>query len=377
MKKIVINENERGILFKDGKLVGALGAGRYRTSKRKNIEIVSVSEGIASDNAAVEKLLENKEIASQTTSVEVGDEQIAFHYVNGKLAGGLGSGTHAFWNAAGIHEFRIFDTSDPEIPADVTPSMLSKISPAKYWTVDVSECERAKLYYDNKLVRVLEQGRYCFWRNGVQVSVERVDMRLQQMTVVGQEMLTQDKVELRISFVCSFRVTDFIRVTEAVDDYKEQMRVAVQLALREYVGKYKLDDVLANKDEMTAFVFERLKAKCGDLYVEVADAGVKDIILPGEIRSIMNTVLVAEKRAQANVITRREEVASTRSLLNTAKLMDENATLYRLKELEYIEKISENVGSVNLSGGSDILGQLLSAVGGGKRNETAKETSHV
>ena len=65
---------------------------------------------------------------------------------------------------------------------------------------------------------------------------------------------------------------------------------------------------------------------------------MKDIILPGEIRDIMNTVLVAEKRAQANVVTRREEVASTRSLLNTARLMEENPTLYKLKELEYIEK---------------------------------------
>ena len=76
----------------------------------------------------------------------------------------------------------------------------------------------------------------------------------------------------------------------------------------------------------------------------------------------MNTVIAAEKRAQANVITRREEVASTRSLLNTAKLMDENQTLYRLKELEYIERICENAGSINLNGGSDILAQLTALI---------------
>ena len=76
----------------------------------------------------------------------------------------------------------------------------------------------------------------------------------------------------------------------------------------------------------------------------------------------MNGVLVAEKRAQANVITRREEVASTRSLLNTARLMDENKTLYKLKELEYIERISENVGSISLMGGGNILTQLTSVL---------------
>ena len=91
--------------------------------------------------------------------------------------------------------------------------------------------------------------------------------------------------------------------------------------------------------------------------MEFTDAGLKDIILPGEIRDIMNTVLVAEKNAQANVIARREEVASTRSLLNTAKLMEENATLYKLKELEYLEKICERVGNISVGGGN-LLSEL-------------------
>ena len=81
--------------------------------------------------------------------------------------------------------------------------------------------------------------------------------------------------------------------------------------------------------------------------------------LPG-----VNTVLIAEKRAQANVITRREEVASTRSLLNTAKLMDENKTLYKLKELEYVERICENVGNINIGSNSDVLAQLTTILHG-------------
>ena len=95
------------------------------------------------------------------------------------------------------------------------------------------------------------------------------------------------------------------------------------------------------------------------------DAGIRDIILPGEIREIMNSVLIAEKRAQANVITRREEVASTRSLLNTAKLMDENRTLYKLKELEYLERICENVGNISVNGNADLLSQLNTIMRGG------------
>ena len=199
---------------------------------------------------------------------------------------------------------------------------------------------------------------YYFWKSGVQVDVGYVDTRLTQMNITGQEILTQDKVSLRINFVCSYRITDYVRVLTEIDDYAEQLHVAAQLAMREYVGKHKLDEILEGKDQVSEYVIARLKEKAPALFVEVLDGGVKDIILPGEIRDIMNNVLAAEKRAQASVITRREEVASTRSLLNTARLMEENQTLYRLKELEYIERICANVGNINLNGTGDLLAQL-------------------
>ena len=119
---------------------------------------------------------------------------------------------------------------------------------------------------------------------------------------------------------------------------------------------------------MSKYLLDTLKEKGKELYLSINEASVKDIILPGEIRDIMNTVLVAEKRAQANVITRREEVASTRSLLNTARLMDENATLYKLKELEYVERICEKVGNININGGSDELSQLTGMLSSNKNS---------
>jgi regulator of protease activity HflC (stomatin/prohibitin superfamily) len=88
------------------------------------------------------------------------------------------------------------------------------------------------------------------------------------------------------------------------------------------------------------------------------DCGIRDIILPGDVKDIMNQVLVAEKRAQANVIMRREETASTRSLLNTAKLMEENTMLYKLKEMEYVEKIAEKINTISVNGSGDLIGQL-------------------
>ena len=72
----------------------------------------------------------------------------------------------------------------------------------------------------------------------------------------------------------------------------------------------------------------------------------------------MNQVLIAEKKAQANIIMRREETASTRSLLNTAKLMEENEMLFRLKEMEYVEKIADKINTLSVSGNGDLASQL-------------------
>ncbi len=124
------------------------------------------------------------------------------------------------------------------------------------------------------------------------------------------------------------------------------------------MGNYKLDEILEAKERISGEIYAVLKEREEMFCVNFLTAGIKDIILPGEIRDIMNSVLVAEKQAQANVISRREEVASTRSLLNTAKLMDENKTLYKLKELEYLERICETVGEVSINGNAGIVEQL-------------------
>lgn len=47
---------------------------------------------------------------------------------------------------------------------------------------------------------------------------------------------------------------------------------------------------------------------------------MKDVILPGEMRDILNQVVALQKEAEANVIRRREETNATRSLLNTATI---------------------------------------------------------
>ena len=371
MKKVLIHDSQRGLLFRSGRYEKLLPPGKYRTFGDSQVEILDLEAPLFSELCPLEILLADPEIARQVSTVEVADQQLALHFVNEKFAEALPRGKYAFWAIQKDHRYQFADLSTPRVGGDVPLYVFDHLPDDFFVRVEVTQSQKARLYFDQKLEALLDPGVYFFWRTNVRVDADYVDTRLTQLNVSGQEILTRDKVSLRVNFVCSYRIVDYVRVLTEIDDYAEQLHVAAQLALRDFVGRYTLDEILDSKDQLSAYTLQRLKEKAPGLFVEIQDGGVKDIILPGEIRDIMNTVLAAEKRAQASVISRREEVASTRSLLNTAKLMEENETLYKLKELEYIERICEKVDSINLSGNADLLQLLRGALApkGGKEDK--------
>lgn len=358
MKKVIVQDNQRGLLFKNGQYERLLNPGKYRTFGDRSIEVLELANEVQSEMCPLSVLLADPETAGELVTAEVKDQELGLHFVDGTFADVLTSGKHAFWKAAGEHRFQLEDASHPEMGESVPAYLFREIPGEFYDTVEVAPYQKARLLFDGKPVRVLEPGIYRFWNGAVQVTTEFFDTRLTQLTVSGQEILTRDKVSLRLNFVCSYRITDPVRALTEIDDLPEQLHVAAQLALRESVGRLTLDELLERKEGVSEEVLKKLREKAETFFAEVEDGGIKDVILPGEIREIMNTVLAAEKRAQASIITRREEVASTRSLLNTARLMEENRTLYQLKELESIERICSNVGNISLNGSGDILAQL-------------------
>lgn len=365
--KTVINDNERGLLYKNGKLKRLLGAGSYTGFGNVSIEKVSLLQPLSPKGCTSDTLMALNGAKDKLIFVEVADNEFCLHYLNGNFMGITSSGRYAFWKEAGKHEFRTINNEDPEIGDKVKPYELSKIPQTMYQTVNVRSGEKARLYYNNKFVKILEPGTYYFWKNNINVEAQIEDMRIRRLTIDGQEILTSDKVGLRINFVMNFKVVDAEKVADIADHNIYMYLYSLsQLVLREYVGRHRVDEILESRDSIADEVLAAIRERSKNAYVFIESAGIKDIILPGEIAAIMNSVLAAEKRAQANVITRREEVASTRSLLNTAKLMDENETLRRLKELEYLERICEHVGEINVNGGAGLLDKLSEILGKNK-----------
>jgi len=207
--------------------------------------------------------------------------------------------------------------------------------------VTVSQGFSGIFFRDGAYMDTLKPGQYLFWKQVGQVNVFHVDMRENHLDVSGQEIMTADKVTLRLNALVSYRITDARKSIEAVTDCQQAVYREAQLAVRSVVGAYELESLLGSKDALAKEMENAVRQRAADFGMEIVSFGIRDIILPGEMKDLMNRVIEAKKAADANLITRREEVAAMRSQANTAKILENNPTLMRLRELDLLEKIAE------------------------------------
>ena len=198
-----------------------------------------------------------------------------------------------------------------------------------------------------------------FWAKVGRVTWKAIDRREQVSDVAGQEIMTQDKVTLRLNLLVTWQVVDSWKAVTVAQDHAQTLYREAQLALRAAVGTRSLDALLADKESVGGEVRHALAARAAEFGVVVRNVGLKDIILPGEMKTILNQVIEAEKSAQANLIKRREEeTAAARSQANTAKLLADNPVLARMKELEAMQEILSGAKVTFVLGNGDIAGQL-------------------
>lgn len=366
IKRIVIAKHERALYLKNRNIEKVLEPGVYWIFDflgRVEIQVFNVSE--AAFRHPNEELIvkEYGELCEQYFHIaEMGDHEVGYLFVDNRLTDVLFPSTrHLYWKQPfdirvekqNIEKDYQVQTDKQSLLAYKKLAVLGSKMAEAVLPVEVSARHVGLLFINGELVRTLQPGLYVFWKFNRKMTVEHVDTRLQAMEVSGQEILTRDKVSLRVNVSASYRVVDAVTARTAVVNMTDYLYREVQFAIREAIGTRLLDELLGNKGELDHVIFESVKNRAAENGLHVEGVGVKDIILPGDMKEIMNQVVQAEKAAQANVIKRREETAATRSLLNTARLMDDNPTLLRLKELEALEKVTEKIDRLTVFGGLD------------------------
>jgi len=197
------------------------------------------------------------------------------------------------------------------------------------------------VFRDGRHEATLAPGAYALWKGVARAKVVPVDLREQVVDVSGQEIMTADKVTLRMNAVVTFKVADALRAVTTVEDHRQALYREAQLALRAIVGARTLEALLGEKEAVARDLDAALRTRVEAIGLEVVSLGIRDVMLPGEMKELMNKVIEAQKAAEAALITRREETAAMRSQANTARILEQNPTLMRLREIEALEKVAD------------------------------------
>lgn len=366
-KRVVIGDGERGLAYQNRQFERVLAAGVYRMFdplKRIDVTVHSIAnpEYAGRDADALIARLGDR-LDETFVLADIGADEVGLMSKNGKLEDVLAPGSRKlYWRGlVKVEVQRVSLADNLEVDATVTRRLrqlgvLSKVAVI----AEVPAESAGLLFVDGKLARTLAPGAYAFWNFQKNVSAEVIELRVQSVEVSGQELLTKDKVSLRVNLAASMRVTDPVAARTKVAKFGDHLYRELQYGLRKAVSAKTLDELLGDKASLDADIFGYVRGQVGAFGVEVLGVGVKDVILPGEMKEILNSVVQAEKAAQANVTRRREEANATRSLLNTAKLIEESPVLMRLKELEALEKVTEKIDKLTVFGGLDgVLKQLV------------------
>lgn len=362
MKKITIAQGTIALVEKNENFQAILPAGEHRLNDWFNKLTVTTFESGAApiDTKLAEHLREYHPqwVAEYCVDLCPADDETGFLYLHDTLMEILPSGGRRLYWKKG-NSLRAETQVTGNIMVDGT--LLSRLTRGKQKVkgselvliVQIPAWHTGVLKIDGDVNSLLVPGTYGYWCTDHKPEVDVIDTRLQSLDVGGQEILTRDKVTLRINLSANWRYTDILQAFSQLSKPAEHLYRELQFALREVVGTRTLDELLENKRLIDELVLAQIADSTIPFGLEVASAGVKDIILPGEMRTILSQVVEAEKSAQANVIRRREETAATRSLLNTAKVMENNPVALRLKELEMLESIAHRIDQISVYGGLD------------------------
>jgi regulator of protease activity HflC (stomatin/prohibitin superfamily) len=356
MLRVIVKDGERALLMRNGRFERMLEPGRHTLFDPAGELIAElfavVRTEFPADRFAVLKAARGDLAADLFEAVETKAEEVAIVSLDGRPLHLMGPWqTRVFWKVATRVEVERIDVaSDPRVnPRHL--AMVARTSNSLVVEHVVENHEAGLLYVEGRLTEKLAPGRHAFWTAGRKIEVKRLDLRPQAVEITAQEMLTKDRIALRVTLTAFRRIVDPERAVVMIADVDAWLYRLVQFAIREAVASRTLDEVLSAKNELDAELRVYVRERIAESGIEVAELGVKDVILPGEIRELVNKVVEAERTAKANLIRRQEETAATRSLLNTAKLMEDNPLLLRLKELESIERLVEKVGRIDLHAG--------------------------
>jgi regulator of protease activity HflC (stomatin/prohibitin superfamily) len=345
LRRFKVREHERGLLFHDRDFKRILGPGTHWVWDpfyRIRVDIASVRNAWLV-HPELDVIVKSGALGDEARVLDLKEHERAIVWVDGRVEAVVKPGLFALWNVFHDVKVEVFDARTVRFDHVDLPLVVQAKGAAALMEAVTVEAGHAGLFFkDGRHEATLAPGAHALWKGVAKTRVQDVNLREQVADIAGQEIMTADKVTLRMNAVVTFKVADPEKAVTTVEDYRQALYREAQLALRATVGTRELDALLGDKDAVAQELDGVVRARAATFGIEVLALGIRDVILPGEMKDLMNKVTEAKKAAEAALITRREETAAMRSQANTANILANNPTLMRLRELEVLEKVAAN-----------------------------------
>ncbi len=343
LRRVKIRSYEKGLHFKDKEFKKLLSKGTYWVfdpSWKTRINVVSMREPWFT-HKDLDLIISSGQLEGAAKVLELTDTERGLVWIDNRFEKLLVPGQYVLWEGLKKLKIETVDINEATfLHKDIKTIAEADSAKNELITYTVDEGFVGMLFLDGNMSKTLTPGKHVFWRKSADVKILHVDLRESVLDVSGQEIITKDKVTLRLNGLTTYKVIEPEKAVTVVENYIQSLYRETQLALRAIVGTWEIDTLLADKDTLATKVRDILERRVSSLGLKIVGFGVRDIILPGDMKELLNKVVESRKAAEANLITRREETAAMRSQANTAKILESNPTLMRLRELELLEKVA-------------------------------------
>jgi regulator of protease activity HflC (stomatin/prohibitin superfamily) len=362
LRRFKVREHERGLMFRDREFKRVLRPGRHFVWDpffKVCVDVVTVRDAWLV-HKELDVIAKSGALGDEAKVLDLKDHERAVVWVDGRVEAVLKPGLFVLWTVFHDVKVEVFDARAVRFDhRDLAVIVQARGAAPLLESVTVEAGHAGLFFKDGRHEATLAPGVHAWWKGVAQARVQAVDLREQVVDVAGQEIMTADKVTLRMNAVVTFKVADPLKAVTTVEDHRHALYREAQLALRAVVGTRELDALLSDKDAVAKELDGVVRGRAAGFGVEVVALGIRDVILPGEMKDLMNKVTEARKAAEAALITRREETAAMRSQANTARILDSSPTLMRLRELEVLEKVSEKANLTVVLGEKGLADRVI------------------
>lgn len=210
----------------------------------------------------------------------------------------------------------------------------------------VNQYERGVMFMLGRYTTTKNPG----WRLVIPIiqSMKKVDIRTKTVDVPEQEAITKDNIPVGINAVIYYRIMSADKAVLEVENFYYAISQLAQVTMRNSVGQVTLDELLKNRDEVSAGIQEVVDKATDPWGIKVENLDLKDIIIPQDLKRTIAKEAEAEREKRAVIINSQGEVMAAENIVKAAKMLGEAPGALHLRTLQSINDLSSDQSNTTI-----------------------------